>query len=667
VSEPRSTLLPGVILAGRYVVACEIGRGGMGVVYEAIDATLDRRVAVKCLDVEAGKDQTAVSRFQKEALAVSQIGHPNICDVRDRGTTDDGQHYIVMEYLDGVDLSRLAAREGKLAPRRAAGLVRQILSALDAAHRAGIVHRDLKPENVFVVRGDRGREQVKILDFGIAKQVGDQIVERLTKAGTVVGTPYYMSPEQALGRATIDGRADLWSVGVILYEALTGVLPFRGRSLTEVLASILREEPVPPRRQEPSIPVALEAAVLRALAKDPAGRYRDAASFAAALDRAFDGDATPAWSGPALGAAAVDEYGDFAESTDLDARVVADDGDEAWPTLEEIRSGGAVGAGPQGAGAAAWASASPPAAGGGAEDLAAFFQTAPAPASGAGPAAAPPTAGLAALFATAPAGLGAPSARHGTIEERGAIGAPSRPEPDTAPRPPATTAPPAPATTTAPARAAPPAEHAGAAPSRGADPPGPRRPAGSPRGAATAADRHSKARSWAFVGAGVAAIALAGAVSVWLTVPPVVPSDLGPTVYDGVPDAAAAGRSSSAPVTLAGPRPPPRARPADAGGAARPTSTADPPPAPAEPDEPDESDVPTISVRVHGLPPGARATFDGRPVEGSRFQAPLDHRGELVVSRPGRPAVRIPVQCSVDMADVNVVPWLDGPSPDAGE
>jgi serine/threonine protein kinase len=274
----------GSVLADRYVVAREVGRGGMGVIYEAHDSNLEREVAVKFLNAEFADDREAIQRFQQEAIAASRIGHPNICNVYDRGKSPDGIPYIVMELLAGESLAARLARSGRLESGQVARIVVQVLSALTAVHRKGIVHRDLKPENVFISLDDAGDETVKLLDFGISKYVGELIVNKLTKGGIALGTPYYMSPEQAQGKSElIDHRTDVWAAGVIMYESLTGNPPFIGESVLDVLVNIQHQTPVDPRTIVPNIPDDMVRAAMKALEKDPRQRFGDAAEFAAAI------------------------------------------------------------------------------------------------------------------------------------------------------------------------------------------------------------------------------------------------------------------------------------------------------------------------------------------------------------------------------------------------
>ncbi|MBI5501661.1 MAG: serine/threonine protein kinase, partial [Deltaproteobacteria bacterium] len=273
----------GLVLGDKYRLTRPLGSGGMGYVWEAEHLRLGRTVAVKLLRPELVSDPAALARFQQEATAAARIGSPHIVDVLDVGATPGGAPFLVMEKLRGRSLAELRREQPVLPFARAAGIARQILAALEAAHAAGIVHRDLKPDNVFLEDQGDGRDHVKILDFGIAKAMDDPKVAHLTRTGMLVGTPRYMSPEQATGRRGIDGRTDVWSVGVLLYECLAGRLPHEAPDLAGTLGKIIGEPAASVRTFRPEIDPALDAAVLRALAKDPAQRFPTAAAFREAL------------------------------------------------------------------------------------------------------------------------------------------------------------------------------------------------------------------------------------------------------------------------------------------------------------------------------------------------------------------------------------------------
>lgn len=271
----------GQVFEDRYRILRLIGEGGMGSVYEAEHVVVGRRVAVKLLHPEMARDTQIVSRFHNEARAAGSIGNEHIIEVLDFGKQP--APYLVMEYLEGRSLSQLLEQEGPLSPSRAASLLIQVLEALEAAHAKGIVHRDLKPENVFLVR-KHDRDHVKLLDFGISKlKTDDPKSSHLTQTGTILGTPYYMSPEQALGAKDIDHRTDVYSAGVILYECLTGRLPFAAENYNLLLVKIISEPPTPPRTFRPDLPEPLEQITLKAMAQDRPLRFPSARAFADAL------------------------------------------------------------------------------------------------------------------------------------------------------------------------------------------------------------------------------------------------------------------------------------------------------------------------------------------------------------------------------------------------
>lgn len=293
--DPALDALVGSTLANRYEIIRRIGEGGMGAVYEARHTVIGKRVAVKVLLERLVEKRELVGRLLKEARLASAIGHENIVDVTDFGTTDDARSFVVMEYLEGEPLSALLAREAPLPVERCLRIVRQVASALEAAHAKGIVHRDIKPENVYLVR--RGDDDfVKVVDFGVSKAVrtADEGPEtlRLTRTGMLLGTPLYMSPEQARGDEDIDARADVWAVGVVLYECLTGEVPFRANNYLQVIAQVLNHEALPPSKMLPElgIPAAVESVVMKALAKDRDERYQQMADLRRDLERLLSGD-----------------------------------------------------------------------------------------------------------------------------------------------------------------------------------------------------------------------------------------------------------------------------------------------------------------------------------------------------------------------------------------
>ena len=268
------TIGPGSELGERYELGHQIGSGGMATVYLAYDTVLDREVAVKVLAERFAADQAFVERFRREASAAAGLNHPNIVAVYDRGGAE-GTYYIVMEYLSGPDLKKVIRDQGPLEPAVAVDNALQILSALTAAHAAGIIHRDIKPQNVMV--GEDGR--LRVADFGIARADADQ---QMTEAGSVIGTAQYLSPEQAQGEETT-AASDTYAVGIVLFEMLTGRVPFDGDRPVTVAMKQINEPPVPPRVFVQDIPPDLDAVVLKALSKRPEDRFQTAAEFTAAL------------------------------------------------------------------------------------------------------------------------------------------------------------------------------------------------------------------------------------------------------------------------------------------------------------------------------------------------------------------------------------------------
>jgi eukaryotic-like serine/threonine-protein kinase len=262
------------LVDGRYRVLRKLGTGGMANVYLAEDQELGRRVAIKVLDERHASDEQFVERFRREAKAAAALSHPNIVSIYDRGETD-GTYYIAMEYLEGPSLKELV-RQGTPSIRTAITYTEEILAALRTAHRRGLVHRDIKPHNVLVDAEGR----LKVTDFGIARSTASQ----MTEAGSIIGTAQYLSPEQARG-APVDQRSDLYSVGILLYELLTGEVPFKGSTPLEIAMKHLSEVPRPPSRLRPEIPPNLDRIVLRALAKRPEDRYQSAEEMHADLER----------------------------------------------------------------------------------------------------------------------------------------------------------------------------------------------------------------------------------------------------------------------------------------------------------------------------------------------------------------------------------------------
>jgi serine/threonine-protein kinase len=290
---------PRRVLAGRYEIETLLGQGGMARVFRGTDRVLDRTVAIKVLSPQFADDDQFVARFRREAQAAAGLNHPNIVGVYDTGDQGD-VHFIVMEYVEGRTLRDVIRSDGPLLPERAAEIGGAVARALSSAHEAGLVHRDIKPGNIMLTR----EGEVKVMDFGIARtSTGDT----LTQTAAVLGTASYLSPEQAQG-LPVDTRSDIYSLGCVLYEMLTGRAPFIGDSPVAIAYMHVKEDPVPPSRLNPDVPPTLDAVVLKAMAKNPANRYETAEELRADLERArrglptlatpLMGDATEVVTGP---------------------------------------------------------------------------------------------------------------------------------------------------------------------------------------------------------------------------------------------------------------------------------------------------------------------------------------------------------------------------------
>jgi serine/threonine-protein kinase len=279
-------LQTGQILDGKYRIIRELGSGAMGAVYEGENIRIRRRVAIKVLLPAIARNRDAVQRFEREAQAAARIGSDHIVEVLDLGTMPDGGFYMVMEYLEGQTLKQRIRASGRLGPKVVAPMVQQVLFGLEMAHQAKIIHRDLKPDNVFLMREHTGQKDfVKILDFGVSKfnplSADDEM--SMTRTGAVVGTPFYMAPEQAKGARDIDHRSDLYSVGVILYEAITGQVPFHAGTFNELIFKIVLEQPAAPETFVPDLDPSFSRIVRRAMAREPNDRYQNAGEFRDAL------------------------------------------------------------------------------------------------------------------------------------------------------------------------------------------------------------------------------------------------------------------------------------------------------------------------------------------------------------------------------------------------
>jgi len=273
-------------LSGRYETSEKLGTGGMSNVYKATDRILERTVAVKILAEHLSDDERFVARFRREALAVAKLIHPNIVQVYDSGV-DGGRHYIVMEFVDGRSGAQILQRQGPVEPDTAAEVGAQACAGLDYAHRRGIIHRDVKPGNLMIVGGPVGGGEmtVKLTDFGIARAIEQT---RITQVGSVVGTAAYLAPEQVRGEEATPAT-DVYALGVVLYQLLTGRLPYEGSSLAELAVRQQNEKPLPPDTYNSEVPAPLGAAVLRPLEGDPNRRYASAGELAAGLRVGLEG------------------------------------------------------------------------------------------------------------------------------------------------------------------------------------------------------------------------------------------------------------------------------------------------------------------------------------------------------------------------------------------
>jgi serine/threonine protein kinase len=271
-------------VVGNYKLISKLGEGGMGVVYLGEHPVIGKKVAMKAIHPELARNPEVVSRFVMEAKAVNQIGHEHIVDIGDFGNTPDGDFYFIMEYLQGESLADRLKREIVLSKNRALSIAAQVADALGASHDHGIIHRDLKPENIFLITRRGNPDFVKVLDFGLAKltQTEEKVTHK-TRAGSVMGTPYYMSPEQGEGKVQIDHRADIYSLGIILFEMLTGKVPFGGEGYGEIIVKHITHQAPSARKINPAISASVEMVLFQALAKDREDRFQTMHEFRNAL------------------------------------------------------------------------------------------------------------------------------------------------------------------------------------------------------------------------------------------------------------------------------------------------------------------------------------------------------------------------------------------------
>jgi serine/threonine protein kinase len=285
---PGSALQAGQVLDGLYRIDKLLGEGGMGAVYSATHLRLNKQVAIKIMAHVLTSHPESLARFHREAQVTSALGHPHIVQVFDFSTSPTGQPFLVMEFLEGEDLDQRLARVGRLSPHKTVHIVRQVASALSATHAKGIVHRDLKPANIYLLEATGEDDFVKVLDFGISKV--SAATSKLTKTSSILGTPRYMSPEQAEGRGEeIDERTDQWALACIAWECLTGQSPFDGENLQAILFKIVSQMPPAMTTLQAGTGPYIEAVLLRALAKRKEERYGNVGVFAAALAAAVDG------------------------------------------------------------------------------------------------------------------------------------------------------------------------------------------------------------------------------------------------------------------------------------------------------------------------------------------------------------------------------------------
>jgi serine/threonine protein kinase len=270
---------------GGYVVAARVADGAMGRVFEGRHPQTKARVAIKVLHRDVARDHIAVERFKREYESAMELNHRHVVKVLEFGGTPDGSHFLTMEYLEGEELGKVLGHGKPVAPARIVRVVSQVALALEHAHSFGFIHRDLKPDNVFLCRTPQG-DDVRVLDFGSVKlQV--EMGAKLTAIGTTLGSPFYMSPEQAMGRSDVDQRTDVFALGAILYEMLTDRVAFDAPNIAKILLRIMNENPTPPSKVQPGCPAALDGVIEKALRKDKAQRYANARELAAATIAAY--------------------------------------------------------------------------------------------------------------------------------------------------------------------------------------------------------------------------------------------------------------------------------------------------------------------------------------------------------------------------------------------
>ena len=284
--EKKKDPMIGAEVGGSYRIEAKLGAGGMGTVYLASHTRVDRKFAIKVLNFKLSDDKLAVQRFEREAMLGSRLGHEHIAQVVDFNHTEEGFPFIVMELLEGEDLSQLLKRKGSLSLVETASIMRQVCIALVAAHEEGVVHRDLKPENIFLCERRGGGMAVKVMDFGVSKVLSSESV--VTAHATLLGTPWYMAPEQAEGKVDLmDHRTDLFSLGLILYHMLSGKMPFEGDSVPAILFQVVYSTPTPIGEVKPDLPLPIQEIITKAVSKAREDRFQSAEEFARALEEAM--------------------------------------------------------------------------------------------------------------------------------------------------------------------------------------------------------------------------------------------------------------------------------------------------------------------------------------------------------------------------------------------
>ena len=272
----------GTLIGGKYKLQSILGRGGMGVVYRGTHTWTDRRVAIKILNPFFASNDEIITRFLREAKSAASLNHPNVVDVLDMGADDEHTVWIALEFLDGESLEAFLERKGRISAYQAVELLLPVMMALDVAHATNVVHRDIKPENIYLSVDGAGQLIPKLLDFGIAKLIEQSTAGRGTRSGVLIGTPHYMSPEQASGLPNISPASDVWSLGVVLYQCVAGDLPFDGQDVNEVIGQVIVGTHMPVSARVPELPVAFSAAIERAISISSA-RYVTVRQFATAL------------------------------------------------------------------------------------------------------------------------------------------------------------------------------------------------------------------------------------------------------------------------------------------------------------------------------------------------------------------------------------------------